>query len=330
MSKNIVASRLPDSAGESIKLIPLFGLPKTALAENGKTILLLTKLQEKGLNRDLKRSLTEGAEGKLDQVAGLVLAELPASLSETDRRLLRHWANPFARAAGFWAAMKPPKKGLLKHDAMDYSRSIDLLWLDDFAPDWRNLREEEGELSKACPVWQEIREKIEREFPVGLVKYNKDFGVFMLWPRILAELDHWSELEEQKKAAVGRVVFALSSVSLSDWFAREAVRICPDLADEYCLPSEDADETATSCAGSTDDSGSDPAMWSGLLERLDMLSDELRKAPTQKTVASLQLLAQDFGEAAHWLPVGTDSPLELLAEKLNPLMDLCKHPANPG
>lgn len=322
MNKETISSDPLTLGADSSNSLPLVGLPNSVLRKDGKSILLLTMLQAKGLNRDLKRSLTEGPEQIPDQVAGLALGDLPKSLSETDRRLLRRLANPIARMARYWVAMKPPKRGLLKHDAHDYSTAVDLLWLEDYAPDWKTLKADENELLAICPAWQNIQTGIKKSLPPTLVR--PDFGVFMLWPRILKDLEKWSGLDDERQIAVGRAVFALSSISLSDWFAREAVRICPDLAEEFFLPPADVDHPSEPQDDIGNESIDQDGGWSELLERLDALAIELRDAPTQMTVSALQALAQEFGDAAHALPVGGQSSRELLAEKINGLMNVCR------
>ena len=312
----------PSTDRELIRLRPLFGLPKSVLQPAGRSIVLLAMLQPKGLNRDMRRGLTERAETPADLAAGLVLGDLPGILSDTDRRLLRRWANPYSRMAYFWLAMKTPTKGPRKHSAWNYVTAIDLLWLDDFAGDWMTLTLDEDHLMSLCPAWPRIRAGLEKSArPAGS---KLKFGVFMLWPRILGELANWSTISEERRPLIGRAVFALSSISMSDWFAREAVRICPDLADEISLPPDEVDQHVEHQDELDIEPTDQDQEWHELLERLEALAIELRDAPTQMTVSALQTLVEEFGDAAHVLPVGGQSSREVLAEKINGLMNVCR------
>ena len=105
-----------------------------------------------------------------------------------------------------------------KHDAWDYMTAIDLLWLDDYVPDRGTLTLDDEILNKHCPIWAHIREGMEKWAKIRGLKL--DFGIFMLWPRIFEDLKNWSAINEVRQRVVGRAAFALSSISLSDWFVR--------------------------------------------------------------------------------------------------------------
>ena len=89
------------------ELRPFVGLPKSVLRMEGKTIALISMLQLKGLNRTARRKLNERQENKLDLASGKALGMLPEILTESDIKLLRVWANPFARMTRYWRAMQP-------------------------------------------------------------------------------------------------------------------------------------------------------------------------------------------------------------------------------
>lgn len=205
MTEQSLSPTDPSSAPNPLRPRPLFGLPKSLLRQEGKTIALFAMLRKSGLlNRDMKRRLAESSEQQDDLAAELVLGELPVSLSDTDRRLLRRWANPVARMVRYWAAMNPPRRGPLQFNAWDYVTAIDLLWFDAFAGDWKSLSLDETPLTTHCPAWPQIRTYLEKNMASTGVKL--DFGVFMLWPRILGELADWAALDEERRMIVGRAV----------------------------------------------------------------------------------------------------------------------------
>lgn len=313
-------SEYPTQAREN-RPRPLFGLPQSLLKQEGKTLAIFALLQPMGLNRDLKRKLADHDQKPLDGLAEVALGALPSFLPEQDRLLLRRWANPFARIALYWSVMKPRRSGERRLDAYDYGTAIELALLDAFYADWKALRLDEGALMARCPGWPEIRARIKEH--MGAEAAKCDFGVFMSWPRILDELAIWEELDNRRRDAVGRAVFALSSISLNDWFAHEAIRLCPDLADEFFFPQDEVGPSDTDevLGGETTRPGTD---WTALVDRLDAVADELRHAPTQRTVAELQTLAEEFGEAASKLPSGTLSDSERLTEKVTLLLEDCR------
>ena len=301
---------------------PLFGLPKSLLRQEGKTLLVFTLLQAKGLNRDMKRKLADHNQKPLDRLAEIALGTLLDDLPELERFLLRRWANPSARMAIYWEVMKPPKRGEHRLGAYDYGSAIELVLLDSFFADWKSLKLDEDALKARCTRWLEIRARIEEH--MGAKAARCDFGVFMLWPLILDELAMWHELDDKRRDTVGRALFALSSISLNDWFVREAIRLCPDLADEFFFPPDtDANTDTTEDALGGDNSGPD-ADWIALLDRLDAVANELHRAPTQQTVAELQTLAEDFCLAATRLPPSYLSDSERLSEKIEPLLEDCR------
>lgn len=322
MTESAIAPLDTSTTNHSPRLRPLWGLPKSALRQEGETIMLIAVLRPKGLNRDMRRRLAERTEYPEDTAAGHVLGESSKCLEEIDRRLLRRWANPFARRDYYWQAMKVPQNGLLKHIAKDYLIAIDLLWLDAFAPDWKTKKLDEEALTTHCAVWTDIRTSLE-ERP-SVVKAKRNFGVFMLWLDILEELNRWDVLGEERQAIIGRAVFALCSISLTDWFACEAIKICPSLSGEFFLASEDVEHPDEHQQEPDNATRGHDGLWMGLLDRLDAIATELRNSPTQMTVVALQALAEEFGDAAHTLPKSLQPPLEQLREKVGTVLELCR------
>lgn len=302
---------------------PLFGLPQSLLRQEGKTLAIFALLQAMGLNRDLKRKLADHEQRHWDHAAGIALGELAHNLSDQDRLLLRRWANPIARFYNYWLEMKPPKRGQHRLDASAYGKAIELVLLDAFYSEWKSLILDEDALMAHCPDWPSIRANTEGHLEAKTIEFN--YGVFMLWPHILDELANWQKLDEKRRDIVGRAVFALSSISLHDWFVREAIKLCPDLADELFFPPGDVEPSGKSDDVLGDEIAKPDTDWSALLGRLDAVTGELHTAPTQRTVAELQALAEEFGHAASRLPPGTLSNRDRLAEKVSLLLEDCHH-----
>jgi hypothetical protein len=279
-----------------------------------------------GLNRNRKRKLANAHQTPANSFVGLALDELPNKLPEQDRQLLRFWARPHIRFGLYWRAMVLLTRGEC-HLCEYAGQVIELVLLDAFFADWKSLKLDEGALMARCPNWPETRASIEAQMKQIDIEVAKcDFGVFMLWTLILDELDMWEKLDQKRRDVVGRAVFALSSISMNDWFSREAIRLCPDLADEFSFPPDDIEPSGQSVDALSSetvafDSDSD---WTALVDRLDVVTDELRHAPTQRTVAELQALAEEFGHAASRLPPGTLSDSERLAEKVTLLLEDCR------
>jgi hypothetical protein len=90
-------------------------------------------------------------------------------------------------------------------------------------------------ISAACPVWAEIQTHIQRTLERISKKPMKHFdnSVFMLWPRLRNELGRWEDLDVEYRKIVAHAIFSMSSISMSDWFVRQAIEICPGLNLEF-------------------------------------------------------------------------------------------------
>jgi len=320
---NQILSDVPQQ--EEMRPKPLFGLPQSLLRQQGKTLAIFALLQTMGLNRDLKRELAPHNQTHFGQLEEIALGELSHKLPEQDRHLLALWANPYARFRTYWVVMETPKRGERRLGKHAYARAIELVLLDAFLVDWKSLTLDEGALRACYPSWPDTRTSVEEQMKRSGIDVAKcDFGVFMLWPRILDKLAMWQELDEKHRDIVARAVFALSSICMNDWFAREAIRLCPDLTDEFFFPPDDkapSDAPEEAMGGEIPGSDND---WTALVDHLDAVADELRHAPTQRTVAELQALAERFGQAASKLPAGTLSDSERLTEKVAELIGDCR------
>ena len=221
---------------QKIKHSVLLGLPDDMLERDGKSIALIKLLQAKGLNRGVKRSVTEHSksvsdiDAKLTQALGDRIAHLP----EIDQQLVRRWSDPRWRLGNFWAARQGGLAERGRFAAIDYATAVNLLFLEQFDADWTSLSFDENILLESCTAWPEIRALLDKVMASTNTKHC--LNVFMLWPRIVSELGRWSNLDDERRRAANHAVFALCSVSMNDWFARRAVELCPELAGVFELP----------------------------------------------------------------------------------------------
>ncbi len=318
---------------ESSGFDPLFGLTASLLKTDGSTLAIFSLLQAKGLNRKHKRRLAERFAHLNHGYKRQILGDLPNILSDLDNQILSLWLDPATNFFRFWKAIEPPRHAPLRLGVLEYVTAIPLVLLDAFDLDWKSLVLDEAALTMDCPVWPEIRASMENILMSGGGKRKLNFGVFMLWPRIVNELKSWIDLDAGRREIVGRAVFALSSISRADWFAREAVRIFPDLKDEFFLADQDPAlpyDTAHEGDGGSGiwEKESFEHVWKNLLERLEKLAEELRQTPTQDTVTDLQNLAVEFGHLASRLPAVGMSDQELLRENIEALLEECRRLAH--
>ncbi|MCW5283191.1 ATP-binding protein [Verminephrobacter eiseniae] len=191
-----------------------------------------------------------------------------------------------------------------------YAMALDVQLLAAYNPDWMHLGYDETAMSASCPQWRGIRERIQRL--TNRPKEQVSFGVFMLWPKVLADLAAWDAREQEQRLILARVVFSLSSVGATDWFIKEALTRCPALQEELGdlvhpseigkVPSMDREEplvpvvnaAATACQEWR-------ASWDVLLERLECLTERL-KQPSLEGVTALEQLCGELGVAVQQMP----------------------------
>jgi len=307
------------------KKTALFGLPDDVLQPDGKSIVLIKLLQAKGLNRDVKRKLSEhprGASG-VDAIISEFLGERVAHLPEADKQLVRRWSNPIVRMGSFWAARQAGPAGRDRFTAMDYAQSVDLVFLEEFDSDWSSLAFDEETLLRSCTNWRDIRAGIEAAMGSSSAKLS--FNVFMLWPQIVGELVRWPEIDDARRRAVSHAVFALCSASANEWFARRAIELCPDLSSDFLFVDQavEPEESEPAPVAEELSAAGFQVNWDALLERLDQLRDELRRRPSRQSVADLMRIGEEFGALAEHLPVAEDALREEIKAKVNALIVLC-------
>lgn len=307
------------------KNIALFGLPDDVLQPDGKSIVLIKLLQAKGLNRDVKRRLSEHSKGDsgFDAMISEFLGERVAHLPEADKQLVRRWSNPIQRMGSFWGVRRAGPAGRDRFTATDYARSVDLVFLEEFDSGWTSLAFDEETLLANCTAWPDIRVAIEERLPVSGMKLS--FNVFMLWPQIVDELARWPELDDTRRRAVSHAVFALCSASANEWFARRAIELCPDLSSDFQLVYQavEPEESEQAPVAEELSPAGFQSNWDALLERLDHLRDELRRRPSRQSVAHLMSIGEEFEVLAAHLPAAEDTLREEIKAKVDALIDLC-------
>jgi hypothetical protein len=308
---------------------PVIGLPTSLLALEGRTFAVIALMtREAGLNRERRREMQSGV--RIFRDLGV---RLGGKLPKSEMNVLSYYLNPGERFGRFWYAAKCM---LEPHGAVGsraYSVAVDIQLLKAYEPNWLRLELDEKALTEACPEWPRIRAHVEN---TELSKSGKlPLGLFMLWPRIADELSHWAELDAGRLLKLAHAVFALSSVSLSDWFVKKALQICPDLDSElrsviYRPADVSAQPAAQSGSDNTDSTGElaetevageqRPDAWASLIQRLDELTLELRECPTQDAVTDLGELVRDLEGLCATLPHREQRVAQQLDVRLDELM----------
>lgn len=306
---------------------PIDGLPASLLVRNGgQTSPVVPLMQKAGLNRERRRTLP-APRGRF--LAMVQVLDVP----KADWSALSILSNPADRFAAFWAVQRLRAKRMPYQGTKSYAIALDQQLLDAWDPGWVELQLDEQQLLPSCPEWPRLRNRIEqsRYFeadPAAL-------GVFMLWPRLVAALAGWDELAQERRLALGHAVFALSSISMSDWFVREALRHQAALQGElapllWSPDSEDTEQEGEEDAAPQDDARSaqegaavpspEADAWPQLLARLDSLVSQLRSQPTREDVDDLVQLAREFEASAVELPVRGRAVADEVRGRIDTLM----------
>ena len=290
---------------------PIHGLPASLVAIEGRTFAVIALMtRQAGLNRERRRDMQSGV--KVFRPLG---NRLGGKIPRSEMNLLSYFLSPDERFGSFWHVvklMREPRGGL---GSRAYSIAVDIQLLAAYEPDWLKLTLDEKALTEACVEWPRIKAKIEgfAESKNGKLPLNP----FMIWPRIVDDLRCWNELDINGRLKVAHAAFALSSVGWSGWFIEEALRICPELDEELGallrrVESVDAKLAATGDSGNADSVGTlseggavveqGLGTWSSLLQRLDVLSTELKECPTREAVSDLATLVRDLESHCATLP----------------------------
>lgn len=317
------------------------GLPKAMLAWNGKTFAVLELMQRcAGLNRDQRREMLSVVKTPGKVIVRLLVKNFPVeSFPDPQLKLLSFYLDADQRFQNFWFVAKQVNNR--RPSNKTYAVAVDLQLLRAYDENWSDLHLDEDVLMKTCPEWGRIRCRIE-----GHSKYargNLPLQVFMLWPRLVEDLDQWGELKQTQRFAVSNAVFALSSISSTAWFISAAIKLCPELASElgeFCepvssmtadpeLPKADSPENVAArlaekqpnIESETSDFDEVPSpTWVSLLARLDVLADELKSLPTRESVSELAILASEFEAHSASLPSREPLPEARFQSKLCELL----------
>lgn len=321
---------------------PVDGLPKSLVEKEGSTVAVVSLMQRQGwLNRDRRRHIQTAAKLPVE-----VSHAVAARISKTDWTVLTYYLSARHRWENFWSVVLAKQTGHNAKGSMPYALAVDIQLLDAYASDWFDLNYEEDTLVNSCSPWPEIKEKL-----LGFWKDPKvpmPLGVFMLWPRLLKDLEQWHRLDEGQRLRVGHAIFALSSIGWTRWFIDDALSRCSDLERELGelkspaskTPSEAAessqDQMSQTAAGSqqddsksiesTDDLDSE---WSRLGEELNQIHSDWRAAPTRALLGRLSAIGQCATRLLPLVPDDTVPPREVFERALHEL-DKRLHEAAEG
>ncbi|WP_244250993.1 ATP-binding protein [Burkholderia gladioli] len=259
---------------------------------------------------------------------------MAARIPRSDEPVLSHYISSVARWAAFWFYLAESDASSAKRRRM-YAFALDYQLLSAYDPQWTKLVYDADALMAICPEWSRIVEWLEAKFPAERKKkYERELlGVFMLWPRILSDLDRWNSLDNEQKIRLAHAAFALSSVAATDWFVQDALRRQHGLEAEFSgmLSNTDSNEDNSrfKSVGETSDAvdTSEEAWqseWSGLLTRLDSLRERLGQEPNGETVASLRSLCAELDSAIERMPDADEAVLATIDGLIAQLSSLWK------
>lgn len=206
---------------------PVSGLPKSLTELDGTTVAVIALMQRQaGLNRERRREMQVGI-----RYSGVPPLPTIKSISKTDWNVLTLYLNPGDRWASFWLVVQKMLNGQNPAGTKIYAGAVDLQLLNAYEPGWPDLTFDAAALTPMCGEWPQIQQVVEGLWQQQRMK-SMPFGVFMLWPRLVGDLERWQLLDEDQRLRVGHAVFALSSVGCTTWFIDDALSRCPDLERE--------------------------------------------------------------------------------------------------
>lgn len=315
---------------------PVDGLPKSLVQPEDQTIAVIALMtRQAGLNRKVRRDKKPSTMPSAEQAQ-----KLAKRIFKKDWVVLAAYVGSFRRWGSFWAcAMEKQRSGSLM--CSHYSDAIDIQLLNGYDSVWPDLTEDSETLTRDCPEWPRIREKL-----LTFWKYSKvemPLGVFMLWPRLLADLRGWEALDDQRRLQVGHAVFSLSSIGWTRWFIDQALSLCPALADEFegldmssrqkvvSASNEQSSEKAAISktpeqeAGAKADSDSTDVVasvgdrWSGLGAEVVAIYDAWTDEPARELLARAVALGESAAQLLAAMPEKVASPREYLELALDAL-----------
>lgn len=202
------------------------GLPKSLVQPEGQTIAAIALMtRQAGLNRKVRRDKKPSSKPGSEHAQALA-----KKIFKKDWIVLSAYVDAEERWGSFWACARLyQRNGSLV--CSRYADAIDVQLLTAYEPAWPDLNEDQEALELACSEWEQIRQNLQKFLKD--TKGTTPFGVFMLWPRLVADLGAWDLLDESRRLQVGHAVFSLSSIGWTRWFIDQALLLCPSLADEF-------------------------------------------------------------------------------------------------
>lgn len=320
---------------------PASGLPRSLVEKDGNTVAVIALMQRQaGLNRERRREMQGGTKSN-----GVLAQPIVKSISKTDWNVLTFYLSPGDRWGSFWHVVRKALRRQSAAGTRAYAVAVDVQLLNAYDPEWTDLMLDAEALVAVCTEWPRIRDVIE-EFWKREGKEPMPLGVFMLWPRLVKDLQQWQQLDEGQRRRVGHAVFALSSIGWTTWFIDDALSRCPDLGPELGelkspaiqVPSvaaetsqDDAisqasENTALDDGNSMDDIESE---WARLGEELNRIHSDWQVSPTRGLLGRLSALGQ---QAAGLLPLVPDDtvPVQEVFERALHALDERLHEAAGG
>lgn len=322
--------------------MPPWGLPSSLILPDGNTAAVVSLMQRKaGLNRERRRELQASAKTHRE-----VPSSFQGEISKTDWNVLTYYFNAEERYRNFWHVVKLM---LRRHSVLgtkSYAVAVDVQLLDAYESGWFKLTLDSDALGKVCPEWPRIREALEGFWEAG--KHPMPLGMFMLWPRLIEDLEDWEKLDSDQRLRVGHAIFALSSIGWTRWFIDEAVSRCPDLDSELgdlkTPPNPEAgavdpcpiqrvaelDRDDKRLQGSVvgqatiDVTGK----WSAIGAELARLQSSWQPSPARSVLTQITALGAEAAELLALLPVDKVQPRELLERGLENLRARLHEAAN--
>ncbi|HQC97330.1 MAG TPA: hypothetical protein PK306_16635, partial [Aquabacterium sp.] len=315
---------------------PVDGLPKSLVEKEGPTVAVIALMQRQGwLNRNRRRQIQTAAKLPVK-----VSDAVAAHISKTDWTVLTYYLSARHRWGNFWSVVLTEQTGRNGKGSKPYALAVDIQLLDAYASGWSDLKYDEGALVNSCPPWPEIKEK--------LLKFWKDpkvpmpLGVFMLWPRLLTDLERWSELDRDQRFRVGHAVFALSSIGWTRWFIDEAVARCTDLNAELGSLTSPRQDTSVNDPAPAREVSSEVSEGAGvpqaaeveeakvcdlnivvdsLAQKLAALQSDWQTPPTRALLTRLISLGTEAAEVLALMPEDKVPPREILEARLTKLRE---------
>lgn len=313
------------------KHLSVQGLPRSLIQVENSTAAVIALMQRHaGLNRERKREM----ESRKNAPAATGQA-IASSISKRDRNILAFYLSANERWNSFWDVVAETLRRGSAVGTKVYAVAVDVQLLNAYDPRWPDLLLENDLLTEMCPEWGRIREALEGYFE-SCKKGTMPLGVFMLWPRLIKDLQRWPELDADQRTRAGHAIFSLSSIGWTHWFIDEAVSLCPDLTQELGelmspsrRPAESPPEPEVHQSTTLDDEMGDDRTedestldisfaWATMGEELAKLQGEWQPPPSRPLLCRLIELGNDAAKLLDAMP-DEEPPRSVLERRLDVL-----------